>query len=55
MKKEEINKVIETTLSGNIATFDTPMKIKKDDPTMGGRNKLTKKQVKFAVDELLNK
>lgn len=37
---EELDKLIETTLTGNIATIDKPMGgIAKNDLTMGGRKK----------------
>lgn len=37
---EELDELIETTLTGNIGTVNLPMKVRRDDPTMGGRNKV---------------
>lgn len=50
---EELDKLIETTLSGAIGGYPMPMAFDKDDPAMGGRKKFNKKQLRFAVRSLL--
>jgi hypothetical protein len=49
-----INKIIEDTLSGNIGVVNMPMGINRRDPAMGGRNKFTKDQLRFAISQVKN-
>jgi len=49
-----INRIVETTTSGAIGGFPKPMGgFSSDDPALGGRNRFNRKQLKFAVDQLI--
>lgn len=50
-----IRKIIETTTSGAIGGRSMSMGGDEDDPAFGGRNKFTKKQLRFAIQGLLSK
>lgn len=51
-RKELINRILETTTSGAIGGYSMPMGIDQNDPALGGRNRFTKKQLRFAVSRL---
>lgn len=53
--KEDIRRIIETTLSGNIGGVPMPMGFRKDDPSLGGRNRFRNKMKRFAIADLLRK
>jgi len=48
-----INRIAETTTSGAIGGRPMPMAGNADDPAFGGRNRFNRKQLKFAVDQLI--
>lgn len=41
---EELDTIIETTMSSAIGGYDMPMRVNKNDPTMGGRNRVWAKK-----------
>jgi hypothetical protein len=54
-QQEVLQQVIEDTMASAIGGFNMPMGINKDDPAMGGRNRFTKQQLRFALGELKKK
>ena len=54
-REELINRILETTFSSAIGGYSMPMMGNPNDPAFGGRNRFTKKQLRFAVDRLLNR
>ena len=54
-REELIRRVIEDTMSSAIGGYNMPMGISKDDPAMGGRNRFTKQQLYFALQDLRKK
>jgi hypothetical protein len=54
-REELIRRVIEDTMSSSIGVYNMPMGVSQSDPAMGGRNRFTKKQLRFAIQGLRQK
>lgn len=52
-RQELIDRIIETTMSSAIGSYNTPLGVKSNDITMGRRNSWNKTEKKFAISSLL--
>jgi hypothetical protein len=52
-RRRLIEQIMETVTTANIGGYNKPLGIDPRDPTMGGRNKFTKRGIWFAVNQLL--
>ena len=50
-----IDKIIETTTTGSIGSYNMGMGIASNDPAMGGRNRFNRRQLIFAIQQVKGK